>query len=444
MLIYEAKLAAKLNHANIVQVFDLGRVARSPSEAVSRSPSEARDRLPRRRREEPDENDGAPGRRREEPDEDGELFIAMEYVEGFDLNALLRRCTEKKVPLPFEFALRIVCDVLRGLDYAHRCTDEDGKPLGIVHRDVSPSNVLVSFEGEVKLCDFGIAHANDLVQPAVGQVEEAIKGKAGYMSPEHARGEPIDRRADVFATGILLWELVAGHRLYRSKSPVPLLEQARRAEIPPLPERGLPGEARLREIVARALAPDREARFNSAAAFLRELESYMGEARFGSSILRLGEWIVESFGMDVVSERRERERKVAESTGEATGGERPERGDGAQETGDATPRSDTHRQAAASGLKSPTSPLTPTPTPPLLPPITPEPPPVPAKELPVAPPSASSDRSSIDLAGVDVSPPSKALDHAPAPAPKPRAARAVAIAILLLMTIAIVWSIARR
>ena len=118
MLVHEAKLAARLSHANVVQVFDLGR-------------------------------------------EGERLFIAMEYVEGFDLNDLLRRCSRAKVPLPFELGVHVVCEALRGLDYAHRRTDDEGRPLGIVHRDVSPSNLLVSFEGEVKVCDFGIARAND-------------------------------------------------------------------------------------------------------------------------------------------------------------------------------------------------------------------------------------------------------------------------------------------
>src|SRR5271155_4330830 len=141
MLIHEAKLAARLSHAHIVQVFDLGR-------------------------------------------EGDQLYIAMEYVEGFDLNALLRRCSQRRIPLPLEFALRVVADTLTGLDYAHRRENDEGKPLGIVHRDVSPSNVLVSLEGEVKVCDFGIARANDVVLSESGaQMDEAIKGKAGYMSP---------------------------------------------------------------------------------------------------------------------------------------------------------------------------------------------------------------------------------------------------------------------
>jgi serine/threonine-protein kinase len=270
MLTHEAKLAARLGHANIVQVFDLGR-------------------------------------------EEGQLFIAMEYVEGLDLNALLRRCSQTKTPLPAEFALRIMCDVLTGLDYAHRAKDETSKPLGIVHRDVSPSNVLISLEGEVKLCDFGIAHANDVVERETPHVDEAIKGKAGYMSPEHARGEALDPRADVFAAGIVLWELLSGKRLYRADAGrPPLLEQARGAEIPPMPARGLPEEARLAAIVSRALAPKKDDRYPSAGAMLRDLEEYVVAAKLGSSPLKLGEWIVDRFGVATIQQRRARERTVSD------------------------------------------------------------------------------------------------------------------------------------
>jgi serine/threonine-protein kinase len=265
MLIHEAKLAARLNHAHIVQVFDLGR-------------------------------------------EGDQLYIAMEYVEGFDLNALLRRCSQRKIPLPFEFALRIVADTLQGLDYAHRRTNDEGKPLGIVHRDVSPSNVLVSLEGEVKVCDFGIAHANDAVLSKGGDMDEAIKGKAGYMSPEHARGEPIDARADVFAIGIVMWELLAGKRMYRRESDVPMIEQAKRAEIAPLPLKGLPLEEKVHAIVRKALATNRDERYPSAAAMLRELESFMSEAKLVASPLKLGDWLVESFGAEIMEARRARER----------------------------------------------------------------------------------------------------------------------------------------
>jgi len=273
MLVHEAKLAARLSHANVVQVFDLGR-------------------------------------------EDERLFIAMEYVEGFDLNDLLRRCSRARVPLPFELGVHVVREALRGLDYAHRRTDDEGKPLGVVHRDVSPSNLLVSFEGEVKVCDFGIARANDrlLGQGSHGEheLEEAVKGKAGYMSPEHARGEPIDARADVFAAGIVLWELAAGRRMYKAgEGRDSLLDQARKGQVPELPSSGLPEEQKLRAIVTRALATDREQRYASAAAMLRDVEGYAASARLMTSPLALGDWLETTFGDDILARRRGRERAVS-------------------------------------------------------------------------------------------------------------------------------------
>lgn len=282
MLTFEAKLAAQLSHANVVQVYDLGR-------------------------------------------EGDRLFIAMEYVEGFDLNALLRRCSKQKIPLPIDFALFIVSSALRGLDYAHRRTDDTGKALGIVHRDVSPSNVLVSFEGEVKLCDFGIAHANDAMvtlsnvagapyRKADESMSEALQGKAGYMSPEHARGESLDARADVFAAGIVAWELLAGRRMYKigdGAQGTSLVELARKGEIPPLPKRGLRDEEKLHAIVEKALAKDKSERYASASAFLRDLEGYMMDARMIASPLKLGEWMAEHFGVEVIERRRARERAAA-------------------------------------------------------------------------------------------------------------------------------------
>jgi serine/threonine protein kinase len=200
--------------------------------------------------------------------------------------------------------------VLEGLDYAHRRADEADEPLGIVHRDVSPSNVLISYDGEVKLCDFGIAHANDLVREGAN---EALKGKAGYMSPEHARGDAIDARADVFAAGIILWELLAGRRLYRPRSEIPLLEQARRAEIPPLPDKGLAKAEELERIVMRALASDRDARYPSAGALLRDLEAYLAQAGLQANRLKLGEWMAETFGTELIERRRASERRLPKS-----------------------------------------------------------------------------------------------------------------------------------
>jgi eukaryotic-like serine/threonine-protein kinase len=265
MLITEAKLAARLDHANVVQVYDLGRT-------------------------------------------DGHLYIAMQYVEGFDLTDLLRRCSRTKTPLPIDFGLLIIVETLRGLDYAHRRTTDDGAPLGIVHRDVSPANILISFEGEVKLCDFGIAHANDVASTLQADV---IRGKAGYMSPEQAKGAPIDARADVFSLGIILWEILAGKRLYRAGTePGSLLDQAMAARVPDLEPRGLPLESDLHAIVKRALASDRDARFPSAQSMLIDLEQYVARAKLMASPLKLGDWLLERFGEDIVEQRRAHERAV--------------------------------------------------------------------------------------------------------------------------------------
>jgi serine/threonine-protein kinase len=260
----EAKLAARLTHGNVVQVYDLGR-------------------------------------------EDGTLYIAMEYVEGFDLGELLKNCSRHKVPLPIEFSLLAVTETLKGLDYAHRKKDEDGRSLGIVHRDVSPSNVLVGFDGQIKVCDFGIARA---MGPSTELPPEAIQGKAGYMSPEAARGDLLDARSDVFAVGVILWELIAGRRLYKGAEPGerPSLETARLAEIPALPARGYALETELHAVVAKALAKEQDDRYSSAKDMLRDLEAYIAGAALMASPLRFGEWLTENFGSEILERRRARER----------------------------------------------------------------------------------------------------------------------------------------
>jgi serine/threonine protein kinase len=276
LFIDEAKLAAQLSHGNVVRVFDLGR-------------------------------------------EQDTLYIAMEYVEGFDLRDLLRLCSRHKVPLLIEFALLIITETLRGLDHAHRKRNDDGSPLGIVHRDVSPSNILLSFEGEVKLCDFGIA----LALGAGGELpEQAIQGKAGYMSPEAANGEALDARADLFSVGVILWELISGRRLYRADAG-PLIEQARAARVPELPDRVYPEQERLYGIVMRALERDPTRRFASAREMLQELESYVADAEAYASPLRFGEWLLEHFGQDIVERRRARERAAQALEAAAPSGKWP-------------------------------------------------------------------------------------------------------------------------
>jgi len=263
MLVQEAKLAAQLSHANIITVEDLGR-------------------------------------------HDGMLYIAMEYLEGIDLRDVLRQCSKRKIRLPLGYSLTVMCEVLRALDYAHRFSGHDGQMKGIVHRDVSPSNVLLSFDGEVKLCDFGIAS----VMTAEGVDADTIEGKAGYMSPEQARGEAIDTRSDLYSAGILLWELLNGRRLYRSREGMALIDVAREAKIPALREQGLTHEGRLHALVMRALSTDLDERFATAAEMHAELEDYCVGAKMLVTPMRLGRWLSEHFEDEGIERRRARQRAV--------------------------------------------------------------------------------------------------------------------------------------
>ena len=173
MFIDEAKISVKLQHGNIVGVHELGRI-------------------------------------------DGTYFIAMEYVHGHNLSEVIAAASKRGLPLSVDHAVLIGIEICKGLDYAHRRTDEQGQPLGVVHRDLSPGNVMISFDGAVKITDFGIAKArHKLGKTAIG----AIKGTYGYMSPEQLAGHPVDSRSDLFSTGILLFELLTGCLLYTSPSP---------------------------------------------------------------------------------------------------------------------------------------------------------------------------------------------------------------------------------
>jgi serine/threonine protein kinase len=218
LLVEEAKISVLLTHVNIGQIFDLGIV-------------------------------------------DGTYYIALEYIEGADAFRLLRKAGEVSFTLPLDVCMFIAAEVCHGLDYAHRKRDAEGRPLGIVHRDISPQNVLVSFHGEVKIVDFGIAKA----ALRTGQTEAGvIKGKYYYMSPEQAWGDPMDHRSDIFSAGIVLYELLIGEMLYREDSIPALLDRVRKADIAPPARRRADVPPALSAIVMRALAREPERRFQSA------------------------------------------------------------------------------------------------------------------------------------------------------------------------------------
>jgi len=229
MFIDEAKIAVQLTHANIAQIFDLGRF-----------------------------NDS--------------YYIALEFVHGKDLRAIFNRARTRGEPLPIPMACYAIMKVCEGLDYAHNKRDASGNSLHLVHRDVSPQNILVSYEGEVKIIDFGIAKAAG----KAGKTQAGIlKGKFGYMSPEQVQGMEIDRRSDIFGVGICLYELLTGERLFVGESDFATLEKVRNVEImpPSTYNRRIPEE--LEQIVMRALARDRGDRHQTAMALHDDLQAFM-------------------------------------------------------------------------------------------------------------------------------------------------------------------------
>ena len=211
----EARIVVTLNHGNVVQVLDMG-------------------------------------------EEDGEYYIAMEYLSGRDLRAVLRRCTERGEPLGPDLALYVTTEVCRGLGYAHRKADDQGRELRIVHRDVSPSNVLLSWEGEVKVTDFGVASAlGRLTDSLAGR----LHGKISYMSPEQAAGEALDRRSDLYSAGIVCWEMLTGRRLFDGASDTEVLRKVQEGDVVP-PSSVVPGlPPAVDGVVLRALARHRGDRY---------------------------------------------------------------------------------------------------------------------------------------------------------------------------------------
>jgi len=229
MFLDEARLAARLGHPNIVHTYEVG-------------------------------------------EQNGVYFIAMEYLEGQSLNKVLKEALRRQEALEPEVGARIIADALGGLAYAHALGDYDGRPLGIIHRDISPHNIFVTYDGHTKLVDFGIAKAAlSSTETEVG----VLKGKVAYMSPEQAMGGRIDQRADLFAMGIVLWEVLARQRLMSGESAANTLHKLMNEPIPRL-SKALPAiDPALEAIVMKALEKDPQARFQSAAEMRDALEDWL-------------------------------------------------------------------------------------------------------------------------------------------------------------------------
>jgi serine/threonine-protein kinase len=246
----EAKLVADLIHTNIVQTYHLG---------------EAR----------------------------GIYFIAMEYIRGVNLEQFSHQLSDKRRALPVELAVFITSRVARGLAYAHAKLDKDDKPLGIVHRDVSFKNIMIAFEGDVKLSDFGIAKARGFLQDNEGEV---VAGKADYMSPEQADFQITDRRSDIFSAGIILAHLLLGSNMFKGRSPEESRKRVIQMQIPDFTKVDARIDARLNEILHRALARKVDERYPNADELLYDLEHYIYHKGYGPTNETLGRFIRELFG----------------------------------------------------------------------------------------------------------------------------------------------------
>jgi eukaryotic-like serine/threonine-protein kinase len=253
----EAKVVVKLSHGNLIPVFDAGLVG-------------------------------------------GELFLAMDFVEGRDLRAVWNRCAKKQVAFPIDVAVFIVKELCRGLAYAHSFPD-----LHLVHRDISPPNVLVSYTGEVKLTDFGLAASKLKIEKTAPGI---IYGKVAYMSPEQARGEKLDGRSDMYAAAIVLWELLTGRQLFPpgKDQPQDLLARAKNPE-PPRPSKRAPRvPVELDEICLRALAPSKDDRYADCDALRMALQGWLAQNAPTTDGTRMAAFLQELFADDIVRERAER------------------------------------------------------------------------------------------------------------------------------------------
>jgi serine/threonine protein kinase len=242
MFIDEAKIAAKLTHPNIVQVFELGNV-------------------------------------------DGEYFMSMEYVRGHDLAETMRTLWARVGPPRPELVAYVGREMCRALAYAHEFTSEDGQVLGMIHRDVSPSNVMLSFDGAVKILDFGIAKALGGESADEGTKSGTLKGKFAYMAPEQTVSNEIDRRIDIFATGIVLHEILTGRRLFKGENDMQTIERVRRCEVLPPSLHNPLCPPQLDQIVLQALARNRDERYQSASEMADALDDVVYASRFQATHL---------------------------------------------------------------------------------------------------------------------------------------------------------------
>lgn len=256
MFLDEARTAADLRHPNVVNVFDINRDL-------------------------------------------GTYYMAMEFLHGSDVRGIMKRSAKKRAWIPTEHVVEMVMGAAAGLHYAHQKRGLDGRPLNIVHRDISPQNIIVGFTGETKIVDFGIAKAaSQQVETEAG----VLKGKFAYMSPEQVRGEPLDGRSDLFALGIVLWELLTLRRLFKRESEQQTLMAVMDEDAPPIRQARPELPKSLEKVVAKALARDLDERYQTCEEFREALEDCLAHEGIAHSPARLGEYVRTLFGDEIEPE----------------------------------------------------------------------------------------------------------------------------------------------
>ncbi len=254
MFVQEAKVCSGMHHANVVQIYELGEVG-------------------------------------------GEYYIAMEFVEGQDLLKLLTRASKLGRRVPDELCCYIVMEIAKGLSYAHSATGHDGMPLNIVHLDCSPSNILISNKGEVKLTDFGVARAT--VEGSSPSTDDRLKGKLGYMSPEQVTGKPVDHRSDIFSLGIILYELFTLKRLFLGRSDIETLSNIRDANIEPRLKKHPEIPPPVADVIRQALRVNVDTRYQDAHGVEEDLSQHLFEMRKRVTANHLGTWLQDLFDLPV-------------------------------------------------------------------------------------------------------------------------------------------------
>jgi serine/threonine protein kinase len=241
MFLQEARLTASLDHPGIGQVFDLGEVG-------------------------------------------GRIFLAMEFIQGETLRLVTRTCKERSVPFPLPYILFIACRVCEALEYIHRHDPP------VIHRDISPQNIMLSYNGAVKLIDFGVAKSLDWAN-GEATAHGILKGKIGYMAPEQIRGEPVTPASDIFSFGVVLWEILAGRRLFRRPDNLQTLQAVLQDEIPALRSLRSDIPPALEQCLARALSRSPQDRIASAAQMLNTLEEIIAANSLGANQSQLGQFL---------------------------------------------------------------------------------------------------------------------------------------------------------